>query len=210
MRKNELTEGIRCRFKMLSGTWNERQRRHWAASEARAVGYGGVSLVASVTGVSRRAIHVGLAELSDNSFVGRVHKPGAGRKRLTTTQLGLLAALDVLVEPASRGDPETPLRWTCESVRRLAAGLRRQGYPVSHQGVAELLRHAGYSLQANRKTIEGNQHQGRNAQLEYIARQVRSAQRRGKPVISVDTKRKELVGYIRNFGREWRPKGEPA
>jgi hypothetical protein len=116
----------------------------------------------------------------------------------------------MLVEPATRGDPETPLRWTCQSLRRLAAELRRQGYRVGRQSVATLLRHAGYSLQANRKTLEGNQHPDRNAQFAYIARRVRAAQRRGQPVISVDTKKKELVGNFRNSGRDWRPKGEPV
>jgi hypothetical protein len=210
MRHENLAEGIRQRYAALSATWDERQRRHWAAGEAKAAGYGGVTLVARVTGISRRAIHAGLTELAGDPTPGRVRRPGAGRKRLTEIQPALLAALDMLVEPASRGDPRTPLRWTCQSVRRLAEELRRQGYRVSHQVVAELLRSAGYSLQANRKTSEGRQHPDRNAQFEYIARRVGSAQRRGQPVISVDTKKKELVGEFKNSGAEWRPKGEPV
>jgi hypothetical protein len=210
MRHEDLAEGIRRRYAALSATWNERQRRHWAAGEATAAGYGGVTLVARVTGISRRAIHAGLAELAGDPPPGRVRRPGAGRKRLTETQPTLLAALDMLVEPASRGDPRTPLRWTCKSVRRLAGELRRQGFRVSHQVVAELLRVAGYSLQANRKTTEGRQHPDRNAQFESIARRVRAAQRRGQPVISVDTKKKELVGAFKNSGPDWRPKGDPV
>jgi hypothetical protein len=210
MRHEDLADGIRQRYAVLSATWNERQRRQWAAGEAKAAGYGGVTLVACVTGISRRAIHAGLAELAGDPPLGRVRRPGAGRKRLTETQPTLLAALDMLVEPASRGDPGTPLRWTCKSVRRLAGELRRQGFRVSHQVVAELLRVAGYSLQANRKTTEGRQHPDRNAQFEYIARRVRAAQRRGQPVISVDTKKKELVGAFKNGGPDWRPKGDPV
>ena len=210
MRHEDLSEGIRQRYAALSATWNERQRRHWAAGEAKAVGYGGVTLVARIAGLSRRAIHAGLTELAGDPPPGRVRRPGAGRKCLTETQPALLAALDMLVEPASRGDPRTPLRWTCKSVRRLADELRRQGYRVSHQVVAELLRVAGYSLQANRKTTEGRQHPDRNAQFEFIARRVRAAQRRGRPVISVDTKKKELVGDFKNNGPDWRPKGDPV
>ena len=210
MERTQRAERIRRRYVAITRTLNERQRRLWAASEAKAAGYGGVSLVARATGLSRPTIHAGLKDLSATSRIVRVRESGAGRKRLTETQPALLAALDMLVEPATRGDPRTPLRWTCRSVRRLASELRRQGYRVSHQVVAELLRQAGYSLQANRKTTEGNHHPDRNAQFEYIARRVRSAQRRGQPVISVDTKKKELVGNFKNSGRDWRPKGEPV
>lgn len=210
MREKDIAEGIRRRYAVLSATWNERQRRHWAASEAQAAGYGGVTLVDRETGISRRAIHAGLKELSRALSPGQVRRPGAGRKQLTETQPALLAALDMLVEPATRGDPETPLRWTCQSLRRLAVELRRQGYRVGRQTVAKLLRQAGYSLPANRKTIEGNQHPDRNAQFEYIARRVRLAQRKNQPVISVDTKKKELVGNFKNSGRKWRPKGKPV
>jgi len=168
---------IRQRFEGLASSLDERQRRLWAAAEAKTWGYGGVSLVSRSTGISRRAIHVGLHELqadpSAASAVKRVRRPGAGPKTLTETQPSLLAALDALVEPTSRGDPESPLRWTCKGVRRLAAELQRQGFTIGRQKVAELLKELGYSLQANRKTREGSQHPDRNAQFEYIAGQVR-------------------------------------
>jgi len=205
---------IRQRFEGLASTLDERQRRLWAAAEATSWGYGGVSLVSRSTGISRRAIHVGLDELQADPTTAlapdRVRRAGAGRKTLTATQPDLLAALDALVEPTSRGDPDSPLRWTCKGVRRLAAELQRQGYTIGRQKVAELLMALGYSLQANRKTREGNQHPDRNAQFEYIAGQVRTFQKRGQPVISVDTKKKELVGNFKNVGKEWHPKGKPA
>jgi transposase len=205
---------IRQRFEDLASSLDERQRRLWAASEAKAWGYGGVSLVSRSTGISRRAIHVGLHELQADptaaSIAHRVRRAGAGPKALTAKQPGLLAALDALVEPTSRGDPESPLRWTCKSVRRLAAELQRQGYTIGRQKVAELLKELGYSLQGNRKTREGNQHPDRNAQFEYIAGQVRRFQNRAQPVISVDTKKKELVGNFKNVGKEWCRQGKPA
>jgi Rhodopirellula transposase DDE domain len=210
MRKDALAEGIRRRYESLSSLWNERQRRLWAASEARAIGYGGVSLVFRVTGISRPTIHAGLNELPTGTEGPRIRRAGAGRKPHAEVQPDLLAALDMLVEPASRGDPESPLRWTVKSTRRLAEELRGQGYRVSHQLVAELLREAGYSLQANRKTIAGSQHPDRNTQFEFIAAAVKRQQRRGQPVISVDTKKKELVGNYRNSGPDWRPKGCPT
>ena len=214
MRRAGMEAAIRQRFEGLASTLDERQRRLWAAAEARAWGYGGVSLVSRSTGISRRAIHVGLHELQAGpaaaSIAHRVRRPGAGPKRLTAMQPGLLAALDALVEPTSRGDPESPLRWTCKGVRRLAAELQRQGFTLGRQKVAELLKELGYSLQANRKTREGNQHPDRNAQFEYIAGQVRKFQNCGQPVISVDTKKKELVGNFKNVGKEWCPQGKPA
>jgi Rhodopirellula transposase DDE domain len=203
---------VRQRFKSLASTLDERQRRLWAATEAKVIGYGGVSLVARSTGISRRAIHAGLRELASGSTwpSGRVRRPGAGRKSLMETQEGLLDALDALVEPTSRGDPESPLRWTCKGVRRLASELQGQGFAIGKQKVAELLAELGYSLQANRKTREGNQHPDRNAQFEYIAAEVCRFQRRGQPVISVDTKKKELVGDFKNGGKEWSSKGMPT
>jgi hypothetical protein len=202
---------IRQRFVELRPALNERGRRLWAASEAKALCYGGITLVARATGVSRRAIHAALNELHAGTTrpPGRVRRVGAGRKPLTDAQPGLLAALEGLVEPTARGDPDSPLRWTCKGVRRLAAALRSQGFRVGRQTVAELLRGLGYSLQANRKTREGSRHPDRNAQFEYIAARVRQFQRRGRPVISVDTKKKELVGDFKNGGREWRPQGRP-
>jgi hypothetical protein len=183
----------------------------WAAAEAKALGYGGVSLVARATGLTRPTIHAGLKDLAGATVLPpcRVRRPGAGGKPLTVTQPGLQAALEALVEPTCRGDPESPLRWTCKGVRRLAAALHQQGFRVGRQKVADLLRELGYSLQANRKTREGSRHPDRNAQFEYIAARVRKFQRLGQPVISVDTKKKELVGDFKNGGRTWRPQGKP-
>jgi transposase len=214
MRRASMEAAIRQRFEGLASSLDERQRRLWAAAEAKTWGYGGVSLVSRSTGISRRAIHVGLHELQGDpsaaTVVNRVRRSGAGPKSLTEMQPGLLAALDALVEPTSRGDPESPLRWTCKGVRRLAAELQRQGFTIGRQKVAELLAELGYSLQANRKTREGSQHPDRNAQFEYIAGQVRGFQNRGQPVISVDTKKKELVGNFKNVGKEWCPQGTPT
>jgi len=212
MRRANLEAAIRQRFEDLASTLDERQRRWWAAAEAKAWGYGGVSLVARSTGISRRAIHAGLRDLQAEAAASptqRVRRAGAGRPALTVVQPGLLAALDALVEPTSRGDPESPLRWTCKGVRRLATELQGQGFAIGRQKVAELLRELGYSLQGNRKTREGNQHPDRNAQFEYIAAQVRRFQQRGQPVISVDTKKKELVGDFKNGGKAWYPQGKP-
>jgi transposase len=202
---------VRQRFARLKTTWNERQRRLWAAAEAKSVGYGGVSLVHRATGISRRAIHVGLKELAAVGFfpLQRVRRPGAGRWKLTKIQEGVAEALDALVDPTARGDPQSPLRWTCKSLRHLAGALREQGFQISHQTVADLLHEADYSLQANRKTLEGNNHPDRDAQFNYINQKVKAFQRRDQPVISIDTKKKELIGNFRNGGREWRPQGKP-
>lgn len=212
MRNKSMEAAVRRRFARVRKVLNERQRRLWAAAEAEVLGYGGVSTVARATKISRRAIHVGLRELKAGGApldAGRVRRPGAGRKPLTATQPRVTAALDALVEPTSRGDPQSPLRWTCRSVRRLADELGRQGFVIGRQKVADLLHELGYSLQANRKTQEGAGHPDRNAQFEYINRRVKALQRRGQPVISVDTKKKELVGNFRNGGGEWRPAGDP-
>ena len=203
-------EGIRLRHRSLSSSLDERQLRLWAASEAKAVGYGGITLVAEISGLARSTIHAGLAELESPWNSDRIRQPGAGRKRHTETQPDLLAALDALVEPVSRGDPESPLRWSCKSLRRLETELKRQGFEVSRRVVGELLREAGYSLQGNRKTVEGNQHPDRNAQFEFISAAVKSARRRKQPAISVDTKKKELVGNYKNSGVDWCPKGQPT
>jgi hypothetical protein len=212
MRSNGMMASVRRRFAALAPTLNERQRRLWAAAEAKALGYGGITTVEHATGVSRRAIRIGLRELADGPATpddGRVRRPGGGRKPLRDTQPGLAAALEKLVEPTSRGDPDSPLRWTCKGVRRLASELGDQGFRIGRQCVAELLRELGYSLQANCKAREGSNHPDRDAQFGYINEQVRAFQRRGQPVISVDTKKKELVGDFKNAGREWRPKGKP-
>jgi hypothetical protein len=176
-----------------------------------ALGYGGVSAVASATGLARNTIATGIREVQTPARLppDRIRYPGAGRKSLTHVDADLLPALDALVDPATRGDPESPLRWTCKGTRRLADELTRQGHSVSPGTVARLLREAGYSLQANRKTREGAGHPDRNAQFEFISRRVRAYQRRGWPVVSVDTKKKELLGDFRNGGREWQPAGRP-
>jgi hypothetical protein len=191
-------------------------RRLVAAAESTAIGYGGVSLVARATGVSRRAITEGMKELRQEKMPAepllsqsRIRRKGAGRKRTVDKDPGLRRDLDRLVDPATRGDPESPLRWTCKSVRILAEELRREGHAVSYQTVAELLHEMDYSLQANQKKLEGSQHADRNQQFEYINRKAQRYLKQGEPVISVDTKKKELVGDFKNPGREWRPQGEP-
>jgi transposase len=205
---------VRRRFRLIEKHLDERMRRLVAAAEAEAIGSGGVSLVARVTGVSRRAIRAGAHELTalgpQALAAGRIRRPGGGRKRTVEQDPTLIADLEKLIEPTARGDPETPLRWTCKSVRRLAAELTRQGHRTSHRMVAELLHQLGYSLQANRKTIEGAHHPDRNAQFEYINARVRACLRRGEPAISVDTKKKELVGPFKNGGREWAAQGQPT
>jgi len=176
---------------------NERTRRLWAASEAKAIGRGGQSLLAQVTGLSRSTIYLGLQELAvDNlpPFDGRIRRPGGGRKTLIYHQPKLLTALDAIVEPTSRGDPQSPLRWNCKSVRKLAMELQQQGFSVGRQKVADLLHQLDYSLQANRKTKEGASHPDRNAQFEYIYSRVLAFQKRAQPVVSVDAKKKGTTG----------------
>jgi transposase len=206
------TELIPTLFNALRPHLDERMRRLVAAAEAQALGYGGDSLVARATGVSRRAIAEGRKELSGKGApreTGRVRRPGGGRKRARDKDPEIMAALESLVEPVTRGDPESPLRWTCKSVRRLSAELRRLGHAVSHDTVARLLHALGYSLQANRKTLEGASVPDRDAQFEHIHGKAMAFQAAGQPVISVDTKKKELVGEFKNEGREVRPKGDP-
>jgi transposase len=207
---------IEQRFSLLSGALDERLRRLVAAAEAKVAGYGGVSLVARATGVSRRAIAVGMKELeaptqlaTSGDQPGRVRKIGGGRKKVTVRDSTLLQDLESLIEPLTRGDPESSLRWTCKSLRKLASELVNQGHEVSHRVVGELLEELGYSLQANRKTQEGSTNPDRNAQFEFINRRTREELALGNPVISVDTKKKELVGNFKNAGREYRLKGEP-
>jgi hypothetical protein len=207
---------IQRRFRFLSPFLDERMRRLVAAAESESIGYGGVSAVARATGVSRRAITDGIKELRKSKRSkgaahtrSRVRREGAGRKRTTEKDPSLLADLDRLVDPVTRGDPESPLRWTCKSVRHLAEELQREGHSVSYQTVAELLHDLNYSLQANQKTVEGNQHADRNEQFEFINRKAERYLKQGEPVISVDTKKKELVGDFKNAGREWQIKGEP-
>jgi transposase len=205
------TDFIKQRFAKLEPFLNERLRRLPAATEAQALGYGGISAVARATGVSRRAIANGLKELAapDAATATRLRRPGGGRKRRVTQDATLLHDLEQLVEPLSRGDPESPLRWTCQSVRKLADARNHQGHHVSHELVANLLKELGYSLQANRKIREGTAHPDRNAQFEHINAAAQAFQSAGQPVISVDTKKKELVGDFKNGGRELCPQGEP-
>jgi hypothetical protein len=203
--------GIKKRFSVLSGLLDERSRRLVAAAESLALGRGGISAVSRATRMSRPVIRLGLGELENPQTVvrGRVRRPGGGRKRIVESDAELVGDLERLVEPTTRGDPESPLRWTCKSVRRLAEELKRQGHIISYPVVAELLREQGYSLQGNRKSQEGDSHPDRNAQFEYINRKVKRFLASQQPVISVDTKKKELVGNFKNSGRELRPQGEP-
>jgi len=195
---------------------DERMRRQWAAAEAQAYGWGGIRAVNSAIGMSVNTVRRGLHELSERqanpggAVSERVRREGGGRKRQTALDRDLQAALERLIEPATRGDPESPLRWTCKSTTRLAGELTAQGHPVSTSTVGRLLIAAGYSLQSNRKTKEGTDHPDRNAQFEHIAATVHAFQQRGQPTISVDTKKKELIGEFRVGGREWQPKGEPV
>jgi hypothetical protein len=214
MARDARVERIRRKYQALNVEMSERQRRQWAAAEAREWGYGGVSAVARATGMSRTTITAGMHELDlprtqRQSEAARVRRPGGGRKPLTETDEGLLMALEALIEPGTRGDPRSPLRWTCKSTRRLADELTRRNHQVSANTVASLLRQSGYSLQANRKTREGLSHPDRNAQFEYINTLVRRFNRRDEPAISVDTKKKELIGDFKNAGREWWPQGQP-
>lgn len=214
MQRLGVEAGLREKYAALAPLLDERRRRLWAAAEAQALGRGGQTLVAKATGLSRSTLYQGQQELAqqfDRSTLetSRVRVPGGGRKPLTEQQPLLSQALEALVEPTSRGDPQSPLRWTCKSVRRLAADLRGQGYRIGHQKVAELLHALGYSLQANRKTKEGAAPPDRNAQFEYLNAQVQECQDRGQLVVSVDTKKKELIGEFKNGGPEWCPHGEP-
>jgi len=214
MQDAQVIARIQRKFRLLRPEMDERMRRQWAASEAREMGWGGVSAVAQATGISRVTIAAGMRELElpfdkREAEATRVRRPGAGRRPLTEVDAKLLAALDALLEPSTRGDPESPLRWTCLSTRRLAEELARQNHPASPSTVARLLHAEGYSLQANRKTREGASHPDRNAQFQHINRQVKRFLQRGQPAISVDTKKKELVGDFKNGGREWRPQGNP-
>jgi hypothetical protein len=206
---------IRRKYRALRPEMDERLRRQWAAAEARDLGWGGVTAVAQATGLSRTTITAGLTELAlpakqRTAHAARVRRPGAGRPSLVDVDPELMIALEGLLEPATRGDPESALRWTCKSTQRLADELTRRRHPVGARTVAALLHQAGYSLQANRKTREGARHPDRDAQFGHINAQVQRFLRRGQPAISVDTKKKELVGDFKNGGREWRPAGRPV
>jgi len=207
------TTAIKDRFARVAGRLDERARRLVAASEALALGWGGITAVSRATGLSRKAIRRGIADLQAappaTAGPGRVRRPGGGRKKTVEKDPTLRHDLEALVDPGTRGDPQSPLRWTCKSVRKLAAELRERGHQVSHQLVAELLREAGYSLQGNRKTREGGAHPDRDAQFAHISATAEAYLAAGDPVISVDAKKKELVGDFKNGGRAWRPQGQP-
>jgi hypothetical protein len=210
-----LTRRIAAKYRALALLMDERMRRQWAATEAQALGWGGVQTVSGAIRMSPNTIRKGLGELTARAkhpgkpVSTRLRRAGAGRKRAAEADPRLLLTLKRLVEPMTRGDPMSPLRWTCKSTTQLARALTQQGHPVSPRTVGRLLRADGYSLQSNRKTKEGTAHPDRNAQFEYINEMVKRLQRRDQPVISVDTKKKELIGAFKNPGREWRPKGAP-
>jgi transposase len=211
MTDQRIVQWITDKFQGLSDELAERARRRWAAVEAVSLGYGGIAVVSAATGMAHSTIRRGIRELNANSVLagGRQRRVGAGRKRKEVTHPGIKAALEGLVEPESRGDPQSPLRWTCKTTRRLAEELTARGYPVGATTVRHLLKEAGYSLQANRKTREGASHPDRDAQFRYINRRVRSQQRSEQPAVYVDAKKKETLGNLKNLGRTWRPKGKP-
>lgn len=212
MTDQRIIEWIAGKYEILQGELNERTRRRWAAVEALSLGRGGIAAVAKATGISDRTIRNGIHELQQNQTLPptRQRREGGGRKCTTDKYPELIAVLEELLEPATRGDPQSPLKWTCRSTRELSQELEKQGYLVSHQTIGTLLKQAGYSLQSNRKTVEGKQHPERNAQFEHIARRIKTQQRRGQPALSVDTKKKENLGKYKNPGQTWQAKGKPV
>ncbi|MGH2371905.1 MAG: ISAzo13 family transposase [bacterium] len=208
----ETSSGLEAKLSSVWPLLDERTRRLMAANEARALGRGGISEVSRACGLSRKAIAKGIKEIDGGTALpaGRVRQPGAGRKKITDHDPRLAGALERLIDPDTRGDPETPLRWTCKSTRTLAAQLTRQRHPISHMKVAQLLHAQGYSLQGNRKTEEGGDHPDRDAQFRHINTRVKRTLAQGAPVISVDTKKKELVGNYANAGRQWLPGKKPV
>jgi transposase len=216
MQNATATKRIEMVYGSLAPVMDERMRRQWAAAEARAWGWGGIRAVSAAIGMSTNTVRRGLQELVEReahpevAVSERIRQEGGGRKEQTEVDPGLTQALERLIDPSTRGDPQSPLRWTCKSTPQLAGELTAQGHPVSATTVWRLLRQAGYSLQSNRKTKEGTDHPDRNEQFEHIARTVQAFQTQGQPVISVDTKKKELIGEFRMAGREWQPKGQPV
>jgi hypothetical protein len=206
-----IVQWIESKYRGLCDELSEFMRRRWAAVEAVSLGRGGITAVSAATGLAHSTIRRGIRELDAGEALpfGRQRRTGAGRKRVEVVDPGVKATLEHLVEPDSRGDPQSPLRWTCKSTRRLAQELTAQGHAVGPTTVRHLLKEAGYSLQANRKTREGNAHPDRDAQFRYINRRVKAQQRQGQPAISVDTKKKEPLGNMKNPGQEWRPKSKP-
>ena len=205
--QSKLTEKLSAVLPYL----NERQQRLLLAVEARSLGYGGVTQVSRASGVSRPTIYRGLRELLvESEEVQMVRLPGGGRKRIEEIDPTIQGDLDQLIDPDTRGDPMSPLRWTCKSTRQLATALQQLGHRISHQLVAELLRATGYSLQGNAKTLEGSQHPDRDAQFNYLSEQSKTFLAQGSPVVSMDAKKKELVGQFENPGREWQPQKQPV
>jgi transposase len=211
MADKPVVEWIRQKYADLSASLGERSRRIWTAVEARSLGWGGVAAVAEATGVAESTIRRGLKELESGSTLpeGYQRRPGGGRKNAEADDLGLVDTLNKLVEPSTLGDPQSPLRWTTKSTRNLAMELTKQGHPVGPTTVRKLLCGLGYSLQANRKTREGKDHPDRDAQFRHINRRVKSQLKSAQPSISVDTKKKEVLGNLKNPGRTWRPKKSP-
>jgi transposase len=205
-------QNIQDTYQVLSPHLNEKARRLWAASQARDLGWGGVSTIADLTGLSRVTIHLGLTEIKNIQLTGdhRIRKVGGGRKKITEKHPRLLTDLEALVEPLTRGDPESPLRWTCKSTRNLAEELSKKNYNITQRTVCALLEDLGYSLQSNRKTREGSQNPDRNSQFEFIYQKIKRFQKKNYPVISVDTKKKELLGNFKNAGQEYNPKKTPT
>lgn len=208
----KLVEWIEEKFTAIVADLDERARRRWAAAEARSLGWGGIAAVAAATGISDRTIRNGILELDSPNAASsnRQRVEGAGRRRREDEQPELVKALNALVEPGTRGDPMTPLRWTCKSTHNLAKELRRQKFKISSTKVGQLLRSQGFSLQANRKTAEGKQHPDRDAQFQHISKRVKAFQRAGQPVISIDTKKKEPLGNLKNQGKSYHRKGQPT
>jgi hypothetical protein len=210
---DEVEAALREKYAWLRPSMNEATARLWAGAEAKALGRGGVAAVVRATGLSRTTVMGGMRDLDDAEQLerianGQLRRAGAGRKSLTETQPGLLDALEKLVSSATRGDPESPLRWSAKSLRTLAEALNEQGFSIGHDSIASLLAAQGYSLQAPRKMLEGGDHPDRDEQFEYIAKTTQAMQAAEQPVISVDCKKKELVGEFKNGGREWQPEGQ--
>jgi transposase len=207
----KIVRWIREKYVDLKSELKERGRRHWAAVEARSLGYGGITAVAEATGMSDRTIRNGIKELGQNRRLaaGRQRRVGGGRRSRSAEQANLLEALEQMIAPSTRGEPTNPLRWTCKSTRRLATELQLQGYEVGATTIRSLLKELGYSLQANRKTCEGKQHPDRDGQFEHINARVKARKRRGEPALSVDTKKKETLGNKSNGGQTYEPKGSP-
>jgi hypothetical protein len=204
------TDIIKSKYNLIKRRLDEKTRRLWAAIEAKSIGRGGITLVSNATGLSRTTITTAIKELDEaEESVDKIRRPGGGRRCLTEKEPALLEDLEKLLEPVTRGDPESPLRWTCKSTRKLAAELEKQGYRISARKVSQLLRQMNYSLQSNRKTKEITSHPDRNVQFEHIHKMTGLFQSKGQPVISVDAKKRELIGDFKNAGQEWRPKKNP-